>query len=62
MTVIPAKAGIKKRRSSQKKIYICDLRKKPKIKRETHKIMGVPYVVCFPILLKLHDYIVIPAF
>jgi hypothetical protein len=42
MTVIPAKAGIKKRRSSQKKIYICDLRKKPKIKRETHKIMGVP--------------------
>jgi len=24
------------------KIYVCDLRKKPKIKQETHKIMGVP--------------------
>ncbi len=28
---------------------------------ETYIFRGVPYVVCFPILLKLHDYIGILA-
>jgi len=33
--------GSKKRVPNQEKIYVCDLRKRPKIKQETHKIMGV---------------------
>jgi len=33
--------GSEKRVPNQEKIYVCDLRKKPKIKQETHKIMGV---------------------